>query len=204
MTLEIIQYILLGISLAAPIGPVGIELIRRGLKNGFLSGFLVGFGAIFADLTWAFIAYFEIANFITIPIVRTVLWLSGAWVLCYLGYKSFMDYSRRIELEELGNTEHKNSFITGFLIAISSPITMVWWITVAGSMAGQATNGLFNISAIIFGIFLWVCFLSMLLHWGKKFVNEKSMRYVSAIGGIILILFGIYFAYSAYLSITIL
>ncbi len=37
-----LSYILLGVSLAAPIGPVNAAQIDKGLKHGFLHSWLVG------------------------------------------------------------------------------------------------------------------------------------------------------------------
>ncbi len=41
----IIRGIIIGLSIAAPIGPIGILCIRRSLNKGFLSGFIAGLGA---------------------------------------------------------------------------------------------------------------------------------------------------------------
>ena len=60
---QILQNIVLGISLAAPIGPANIAVIRRGLKYGFLPAFLVGLGVVFADMTYLLLIYFGLANF---------------------------------------------------------------------------------------------------------------------------------------------
>jgi threonine/homoserine/homoserine lactone efflux protein len=40
---------LLGCSIAAPVGPIGILCIRRSLGQGFLAGFASGLGAATAD-----------------------------------------------------------------------------------------------------------------------------------------------------------
>ena len=49
INIEILNKILLGVTLAAPIGPVSLEMIQRGLKSGFLSSFVVRLGAAVAD-----------------------------------------------------------------------------------------------------------------------------------------------------------
>ena len=50
------QGLLLGFSIAAPVGPIGVLCIRRTLSNGGLSGFVSGLGAATADAIYGSIA----------------------------------------------------------------------------------------------------------------------------------------------------
>ena len=45
----LLSYILLGFTLAAPIGPVNSARIDKGIKNGFWHAWIVGFGSMLAD-----------------------------------------------------------------------------------------------------------------------------------------------------------
>ena len=49
----IFSYILLGISLSAPVGPINIAQINKGIKM-VLSAWLVGVGAMSADVVMMF------------------------------------------------------------------------------------------------------------------------------------------------------
>lgn len=201
--LDIIQNMILGISLAAPVGPVNVEVIRRGLKHGFFPAFILSLGAASADATYLLLVYFGLSNFINIPIVRTSIWALGAIVLLYLGWQGIKEYFEKIDLEKSKVKTSRNSFVAGYLITISNPMTIIWWLGVFGAIlsstaqAATRTTALFNNFAIIVGVVLWFFVLSILLHWGKRFVNEKTMRYISVIAGLVLIGFGLYFGYSA-------
>ncbi|MGM2834842.1 LysE family transporter, partial [Bacillus cereus group sp. Bce025] len=46
----IIQQIVLGISLAAPVGPINIEMLKRGIERGFWDAWVVGIGGMTADI----------------------------------------------------------------------------------------------------------------------------------------------------------
>ncbi len=46
----IIQQIVLGISLAAPVGPINIEMLKRGIERGFWHAWVVGIGGMTADV----------------------------------------------------------------------------------------------------------------------------------------------------------
>jgi len=97
--IQILQSLLLGVSIAAPIGPVNVEVIKRGLKHGFLLAFLVALGAACADATYVVIIYLGLSSFINIPIVQTVVWIFGMAVLIYLGYRSIKEFFRKKEFK---------------------------------------------------------------------------------------------------------
>lgn len=53
---------LLGFSIAAPVGPIGVLCIRRTLARGMVSGFVSGLGAATADGIYGAIAAFGLAS----------------------------------------------------------------------------------------------------------------------------------------------
>ena len=86
----LIKGVIIGFSIAAPVGPIGVLCIRRTLAEGRLSGFLSGLGAATADATYGMIAAFgltTISNFL----IGQQIWLRliGGLFLCYLGIKTF-------------------------------------------------------------------------------------------------------------------
>jgi len=201
--MNILQNILLGISLAAPIGPVNIEVIKRGLSNGFLPAFTLSLGAASADATYLILIYLGLSNFIHIPLVKGAIWVFGGAVLIYLGFLSIKEFYQKINLKGPSNFLNKNPYLAGYIITISNPMTIVWWLGVFGSLLGSSVQNNLRIVAllssltIILGVILWFFLLSILLHWGKKFINENSLRYISLIAGILLVGFGLYFEYCA-------
>ena len=200
---DIIRNIILGISLAAPIGPVNIEVIRRGLNFGFFPAFLLSIGAASADTTYLLLIYFGLSSFIKVPIIKTLIWVFGGFVLIYLGYQSIKNFKVKVKLNKSVPKIGKNSFITGYLITISNPMTIVWWIGVFGSILGTSiynvskTIALLNSLTIIIGVILWFFILSLVLHWCKSVFKEKHIKYVNLTAGIILVGFGLYFLYNA-------
>ena len=50
--------LLLGFSIAAPVGPIGVLCIRRTLSAGFISGIVSGLGAALADSLYGAVAAF--------------------------------------------------------------------------------------------------------------------------------------------------
>lgn len=75
MYLQIIfQGFLIGVTIAAPVGPIGILCIRRTLAEGRLAGFSSGLGAATADALYGAIAAFGL-TFISVFLINQSLWL---------------------------------------------------------------------------------------------------------------------------------
>jgi threonine/homoserine/homoserine lactone efflux protein len=200
---EIIQNILLGIALAAPIGPAGVAVIQSGLRWGFRRAFLTGLGITTADLTYMLVVYFGLSGFIQIEWVKIAIWSMGALVLFYLGVQSIRDGGRKIDFEGTSVATARNPFLVGYLVNISNPIAVVFWLGIFGSLigsvesAGSGSEALLRGLSILIGILSWHTTMSALTNWGKRFVNDKTARVISIIAGVALIGFGLRFAYNA-------
>ena len=204
---EIVRNILLGISLAAPLGPSSVAVIQNGLQRGFLRAFLTGLGVTMADATYLLIVFFGISSFISIPVVKVLIWTLGASLLLYLGLQNIRGGARRLELEDKPLTASRNPLLVGYLINISNPIAVVWWLGIFGSLVSATSPGSTKIyslllsSTILVGILIWHTTMSLLTHWGKRFVNDKTANDISMVAGIALTLFGLRFAYLAIVTV---
>jgi threonine/homoserine/homoserine lactone efflux protein len=199
---SLLQNILLGLTLAAPLGPVNLEIIKRGLSSGFRQAFLTGAGAMSADATYLTLIFFGLTAFLNISFMKIALGIAGSIILIYLGALSVKEFLHHSEIKT-SQRLFSNSYITGYVLAISSPMTIVWWTGVFGALLASQTNTVTNIAAffsclsILLGCFLWVFSLAVVLHFGKKFINEKTTGFISLIAGVFLIGFGFYFMYQA-------
>src|SRR5437588_12200438 len=84
--------LVIGFSIAAPVGPIGVLCIRRTLAHGRLVGFVSGLGAATADAFYGTIAGFGVA-FISTFLMSQVIWLRlvGGLFLCYLGIRTLLE-----------------------------------------------------------------------------------------------------------------
>ncbi|MFL9603607.1 LysE family transporter, partial [Aeromonas dhakensis] len=73
----------MGLSLAAPIGPINAAQIDRGIRSGFMHAWLIGVGAVVADGVYMLIVYIGVVQFLETPIVKAFLWFFGCFVLIY-------------------------------------------------------------------------------------------------------------------------
>lgn len=196
-----LSYVLLGLSLAAPIGPVNAAQLDRGIKYGFLHSWLVGIGAMIADGIYMLIVYLGLVTFIDAPFVQTFLWLFGAFVLVYTGIESFIS-AGKIDIKNTRNREpFYRAFFSGFMMSLTNPLTILFWLGIYGSIlartASMATKNelILYSSAIIVGLLLWDLTMATVSSSFRKVLTSRLLILISAISGISLIGFGIYFGY---------
>jgi L-lysine exporter family protein LysE/ArgO len=205
-SITLLRNIALGLSLAAPPGPSGVTVIQNGLRHGFRRAFLTGIGVTLADATCLLAVFFGLAGFIEIPMVRAAVFALGALVLGYFGLRSLQGAAARLDLESAVTATARSPLLVGYAVNISNPIALVWWAGVFGSLLGELSGemtklqALLSSSAILAGILTWHFTTSCLSHWGQRFINRKTARYVSLIAGAALLLFGLRFAYLAALA----
>lgn len=156
-----LSYILLGLSLAAPIGPVNAAQMDRGIRGGFWNAWLLGLGSLTADLVFLGVVFFGTIHFLEAPIIKTFLWLFGSFVLVYSGVDAFKGAGQLVDTRA-GNPESlAKSFGTGFFLSLSSPLSIMFWLGIYGSVLAEtaALYGtkelLLYTSAIILGLIIW-------------------------------------------------
>lgn len=200
---DVIRNVLLGISLAAPIGPSSLAVIQNGLRRGFLRAFLTGIGVTMADTTYLLVVFFGLSGLMQFPLIKGLIWTLGALVLLYLGSQSIRDALRKFDLERATVSTTGNPLWVGYLVNISNPLAIVWWVGIFGSLIGSSAvsnaklYALMSSSTILVGILAWHFTMSLLTHWGKRFLNEMTAKYIFVIAGFALVLFGIRFAVNA-------
>jgi L-lysine exporter family protein LysE/ArgO len=202
----LLEKIILGVTLAAPIGPVSIEMIKRGLSKGFWGAFVVRAGGAIGNTLCLIGAYFGASLFINSDTKIGVASLVGALVLIYLGAKSLFD--KRTHHFTLNPDTDPDTYrlsqglLTGFILSIANPIGIMFWLSIfAGSIdqSGEtkAWVGLLQNFAVIAGVLIWGVFLSSILEIGKRFFNQKWIKIITLAAGAMLIYFGLKYAYKA-------
>ncbi|WP_445678154.1 LysE family transporter [Robertmurraya sp. FSL W8-0741] len=201
------SYILLGFTLAAPIGPVNSARLDKGIKNGFWHAWIVGAGSMIADGIFMLIVYLGMVNFLEIPIVQIFLWLFGGFILLYSGIEGIINAG----VVSLDNRNGKDSlgkcFLTGFIMSITSPLSILFWLGIYGSVLAKTAqmNGpgslLLYSSMIFLGLTLWDLLIASLTTGLRTFLNSYILKFISIISGLSLIGFGLYFVYEGIIEI---
>ncbi|MDF2607477.1 MAG: amino acid transporter [Bacillales bacterium] len=194
---------LLGISLAAPIGPINAAQIDKGIKNGFLHSWFIGLGSIVADITYMMVVYMGFVNFIDAPIIKIFLYAFGCFVLIWTGIESLLTAGRVYLNENKNDTSLLKTFMTGFLMALSNPLTILFWLGIYGSVLANTASKynheqlIIYSSAILLGLVLWDITMATIASTFRKVLTSKALKGISYISGLTLVGFGIYFGYKA-------
>ena len=191
-----IKGFIIGFSIAAPVGPIGILCIQRTLSNGNLQGLVTGLGAATADAFYGFIAAFGltlISNFL----VDQTFWfrLIGGLFLCYLGIRAF---SKKPSSESvtLKKSSALSAYGTTFFLTLTNPMTILFF---AGIFAGlgianqsiqYAAAGLMVVG-VFSGSAAWWLLLSGAAGILRNRFNEAKMVLVNKFSGIIIMVFGV-------------
>ncbi|MDO7904852.1 LysE family transporter [Paenibacillus sp. JX-17] len=199
---HLISYMLLGITLSAPIGPVNAAQLDKGIKHGFLHAWIFGLGAAAADVMYMILVYFGVIHFLNTPFIQTLLWLFGAFILIYSGIESIWN-SGRPEVKDQRNHESLiKSCSAGFIVSAVNPMSVLFWLGIYGSVLADMASGSFqmvllNSAAILAGILLWDLSLAVTASSFRRFLTDRIIRGIAIVSGIFLIGFGVYFGTEA-------
>lgn len=185
-----IHFMMLGISLAVPVGPIKLEMIKRGLTGGFWSSWLVGLGAVSADFIMMFTIFLGLSPFLQNNMVQIGMLIAGTIILSYLGTSTIIEsFSKKNILLLNENKLRQHPFWTGFILALMNPFNFVFWFGVYGGtlqsippqFSRWITAGLSLF--IIAGIILWNINIAFTVHYFRTLINEKVIRWMTGLAG---------------------
>jgi threonine/homoserine/homoserine lactone efflux protein len=188
--------LLIGISIAAPVGPIGVLCIRRTLAEGRLSGLVSGLGAATADVFYGIVAGFGL-TFISGFLVAQRTWLSlfGGLFLCYLGIRAFVSHPPEEAAQAEGNGLLRN-YLSILLLTLTNPMTILSFAAIFAGL-GLAESGGDYIAAtiLVLGVFtgsgLWWLLLSFGVSLFRERVTSQWMVWINRISGLVVLTFGI-------------
>lgn len=212
-----ISVAILGITLAAPLGPVNVEIIKHTLnktinhKYAWIAGFLTGVGAMSGDFIIATTALAVGGEILTTvfsnPVVKLCLFLVNILILGYLGLSTLIR-DNDPKFDNSGNSNHLNHnsemnvskfflkrYVTGLSLVLLSPLTYLWWVS-AGTIIlfsdlGNAPDFYSRIAIVVMflsGILLWNLFFSTLLAIIGRSPNQVYFKWITKGAAIILLL----------------
>lgn len=192
----LLKGILIGFSIAAPVGPIGTLCIRRTLAEGHTSGFLSGLGAATADAIYGCIGAFGITIISNILLGQhAVLRLGGGVFLCYLGIIAFI--AEPAEEAAAGRRRSlAGAYVSTLLLTLTNPVTILSFAAIfAGLGLGVVYESYYSAGILVLGVFagssLWWLILSSAVGAVRENLNPKSLQWVNRISAAIILGFGI-------------
>lgn len=190
-----IKGLLIGFSIAAPVGPIGVLVIKRTLGQGRIYGIVSGIGAASADAVYGLIAGLGL-TFITNFFIGLQFWfhLAGGVFLCYLGIKIAISEAS----ENPARVQGKHLFgaySSVFLLTLTNPITVLSFVGIfSGLGLTQANEG--SVVTMVLGVFIgsgiWWLLLCFVVGLFREVLKKQILIWINRLSGLIIFLFGIY------------
>ncbi len=191
-----VRGLLIGLSIAATVGPMCFLCIQRTLNRGQLYGLVSGLGIATADAVYGSIAAFGL-TLITNFLVSEQQWirLIGGLFLIYLGLKTIL--TRPAERAALARANgYLGAYVSTFLLTLTNPLTILSFAAIfAGIGVGSAGKSVVTATAVVLGVFAgstlwWIILISGISLLRKKF-TPQWLLWINRISGAIITVFGV-------------
>jgi threonine/homoserine/homoserine lactone efflux protein len=191
-----VRGLVVGLAVAAPVGPIGVLCIRRTLAAGRLVGLATGLGAATVDAFYGGIAAFGVT------VVSGLLLSQQAWIrligglfLCYLGVKTIAAAPAERAAATVGRTMLQ-AYTSSVALTIANPPTILSFAAIFAGL-GVATTGRATGAAVVLvlgvlvGSALWWAILSSGVAAVRARVSPRVLRWINRLSGAMLVVFGV-------------
>lgn len=167
--------LLLGLSLAAPPGPMNAIIARESTRHGALAGVRVGLGAPVADVLWLLLFWFGLGALLDHSWLIRLLAAGGAGLMGFFSYTTL-----RSDGQDNAPEARPATFLAGFAMAVTNPYQAAWWFS--GGFVFLQREGLPGVSGLVAGIFVWVlAFAWLVSHGAQRWAwFRPAIRFASA------------------------
>lgn len=191
----LLRGVLIGLAIAAPVGPIGVLCIRRTLSDGRLSGLVTGLGAASADAVYGAIAALGLGAVLRL-LTGISFWtqLLGGLFLVYLGLRTL----RERPAERAANVSGRGllgAYTSTFFLTLTNPATILSFLAIfAGLGLGAGATG-WDALLLVLGVFLGSAAWWLLLSGGVSLLRSRitpdTLRVVNIVAGLIILGFGL-------------
>ena len=192
----LIKSIIVGFSIAAPVGPIAILCINRTLSEGKQSGFVSGLGAATADILYGGLVAFgvtAISDFLTDN--QMYVRLIGGLVLIVLGLRTFLS-KPSAHIAVVTTQSLIRDYISTLFLTLSNPLTIFAFFAAFTAFNLQSIEtDVFSPYIIMAGIFtgslIWWSILTQFVGFFQKMITAQKMKHINIFSGILITLFGL-------------
>lgn len=196
-----VRGLVIGFSIAAVVGPIGMLCIQRTLHNGFRYGLVTGLGAATADGLYGSVAGFGLTA-IAAFLVAQLLWirLIGGLFLLYLGIRIVLtrpaEQAANAQVTPMFTHTFIGAYLSTLLLTLTNPLTILSFAAIFAAIGvGGGKSSLLTALLVVGGVFLgstlWWCLLTGALSLLRGKFTPRWLLWVNRIVGSIILLFGI-------------
>lgn len=197
-TTLLLNGLLLGLSIAAPVGPIGLLCIRRTLAHGRVVGFVSGLGAATADAIYGVVAGFGLVA-ISSFLLDQRFWLELVGGLFLLGFGISTALAQ--PATTVATTNKRGGLLAAYFstlaLTLSNPVTILSFVAIfAGLRLTQVRGYEAGVVLFVLGVFLgsalWWLFLCGITSLARERLNSRMLQAINVFSGLILIGFGLF------------
>ena len=192
----LLRGVVLGFSIAAPVGPIGLLCIRRTLAEGRLVGLVSGLGAATADMSYGLVAAFGLTAVSTLLVSQAVcLRVVGGLFLLYLGARTWLarpgDRPAAVAGRGLAGAYASTLFLT-----LTNPMTILSFVAIFAGLGLGDTGGDYRTATLlVVGVFvgsaLWWLLLSGGVSLFRGRLTPTRLVWVNRLAGLVILGFGV-------------
>lgn len=181
--------LVIGLSIAAPVGPIGLLTIQRSLEHGPRAGLATGLGAAAADAVYGAIGAYGVSWLVNALVAaRVPLALCGGAVLLWMAGQLL----RAPVAERAASTAPARNgwqyFAGTFVLTLSNPATIFSFVAIFGAMAGRAASAspALMVAGVFLGSVLWWLLLSSVVGRLRERFDARWRRRVNRVSAAVL------------------
>ena len=194
--------LLIGILVAAPVGPVNILCIQRAIERGFWGGVAAGLGAVLGDGLIALFASLGVGAIAgAVQQHRTIIQVVGGIALLIFGVKLFVT-EPRLNLAAQGAEDNASlkDFVWDipqtFFLTITNPGAVLGLFAIFGGVSTFVEvdgyiDSFVMVAAIMGGSLAWWVFLSNMIGRVRHRITASRFKVINQGAGILLGIFGV-------------
>jgi threonine/homoserine/homoserine lactone efflux protein len=189
--------LIIGLSVAAVVGPMSVLCMQRTLHRGFLYGLVSGLGVATADAAYGSIAAFGLTLIATF-LVNQHKWISliGGLFLVYLGIKAALAKPAEQAATVAKATSFSAAYASTFLLTLTNPLTILSFAAIfAGIGVGETSGGTLAAILVVCGVFLgstlWWCLLTGGIGLLRGKFAPVWLLWINRLSGAVIAVFGL-------------
>ena len=209
-----VKGVVMGLAIAAPVGPIGVLCMRQTLTYGWRVGMATGLGAASADACYGCVAALGLMAISQMLIDHQLgIRILGGLFLAYLGGQSFLsvpapsvsspsEAERPEHLENPEGRETENtvtfrslwqSYSTTFVLTLTNPATILMFL---GIFSGQsrlaaADQSMLLVLGVFLGSSLWWLTLTTGVNLVRQRLSGPILRWINQGAGLVILGFGV-------------
>lgn len=191
-----VRGLLIGLSIAAVVGPMSVLCIQRTVHRGFSYGLVSGLGVATADGLYGCIAGFGLTVIATF-LVNQQGWIRGlgGLFLIYLGCKTLLTRPAERAAAAAKATSFVSAYASTFLLTLTNPLTILSFAAIFAGIGVGGQNSPLAALLVVAGVFLGSATWWLLLTGGISLLRGKFtyqwLLWINRLSGGIIAFFGL-------------